>query len=87
MKPLSIAPPSPIPTGLARTTWEQRRRMTVKEIIHHMGASHVNHPDFKQKNAPSLIRMENLAGRQPIFTATDPGFCALIKQLIRWGAQ
>lgn len=89
MKPTRTLIEVPIshPRGLAATTWEQRRRLSAAELIQLMGPLHVNHPDFKQRAAPSLIKMENLAGRQPVFDDTEPGLWGCIKQLLRWFAQ
>lgn len=86
MKPLLVTPKQ-IPTGLERTTWEERRKMTVKELIVAMGSSHVNHKDFVQKEKPPLLRMENLAGKRVVFADTDPGFWQLVCQLFRWMAR
>lgn len=78
-------PPSP-PKGLAATTWEQRKEMTVKQLIEAMGSLHVHHKDF-QERPRSLLPMPNLAGRQPVFEYSDPGFWSIIKMFLQWAAR
>lgn len=72
--------------GLGSYTWEERRRMTAAELIKAMGSLHVSHPDYKARPR-TLLPMPNLAGHQPVFTVTDPGFFSLCKSFIRWAAQ
>ena len=85
-KPQLILTPTSLPTGLARTTWEERRRMTAAELIKLMGAAHVNHPEFTAKPR-SLIPLENLAGRRLVFERVDVGFWQSTKDFLRWAAR
>ena len=64
-------------------TQEDRRRMTVPELIKAMGELHVNHPAFKPKPR-SLLPMPNLAGVQPMISEHHMSFWRLIKQTIRF---
>lgn len=88
MKPTRslIEVPYAPPLGLAATTWEQRRRMTAAELIKLMGPLHVSHPEY-QPRSHSLLPMPNLAGRQPVFEASDETFWSLCKRALRWMAQ
>ena len=72
------------PTGLAATTWEQRKKMTATELIEAMGALHVSHPAYVARPR-TFLPMPNLAGQQPVFTCSDPTFWSLVKSFIHWG--
>jgi hypothetical protein len=71
------------PSRLDLTTWEQRRRMTAKELIVAMVSGHVNHPNF-QPRARSLLPLENLAGRQPWLMLYDDSIRAQFKRMLLW---
>lgn len=86
MKRALIEVPNAPRIGLAATTWEQRRRMTAAELIKAMGPLHVSHPAY-QPRPRTLLPMPNLAGVQPVFTVTEPGFLALCRAFLRWAAQ
>lgn len=78
--------PKSKPTGLASTTWEQRRKMDARKLIKLMGPLHIKHPQYKHRPG-SLVKLENLAGRQPVFEASDETFWSLCKRALRWMAQ
>ena len=71
-------------------TFEQRRRMTVPELIRAMGPLHVNHPGYKEKAPPVISvvhRHENLVGAHAQSTS-DPVYkkstWGSIKTLFGW---
>lgn len=73
-------------------TSEQRRRMTIPELIKAMGPLWVNHPEYKEKPAPVISvvhRHENLVGRHD--SSSDPAYkkstWGAIKTLFAWAMQ
>lgn len=70
-------------------TFDQRRRMTVPELIRAMGPLHVNHPGYKEKSPPIISvvhRHENLVGRHD--ASSSPAYkkstWGSIKTLFAW---
>ncbi len=67
----------------ASLTQEDRRRMTVPELIEAMGELHVNHPAFKAKPR-SLLPLPNLAlPRIEVEAGHNVTFTELVK--LTWG--
>ena len=102
IKPKLIVTEERRPVGLAATTWEQRQGyrdrngariegqpgvgMTAAELAKQMGASWVNHPDFKGRDY-TLNPEPNLAGVQPCVSCTEYGVFAQWRNLLRWVMQ
>lgn len=79
---LHVASKEP-PTGLASTTWEQRRHMSAQELIVLMGPLHVAHRDYKSRPY-TLLPMPNLAGVQPCISVYEYGMLAQFRRLLWW---
>ncbi len=69
--------------GLGATTWEQRRKLTARQLIGLMGPLHVRHPQYKAKPKAVSVHVENLAGRQPVFQCFDASLLGQIRALFR----
>lgn len=70
--------------GLGSTTQEQRKRMTVPELIALMGPLHVHHADYKPRAHTSLCKPENLAGKQSVISHTDASILGQFKAAFLW---
>ena len=100
-KPKLIVTEERRPVGLAATTWEQRQGyrdrngariegqpgvgMSAAELAKQMGASWINHPDFKGREY-TLNPEPNLAGVQPTVSEFRAGFWAEFKRAFRRSA-
>lgn len=81
---LHVARTEPSRCRLGDYTQEQRKRLTVAELIIVMGPAHVNHQDFKPKSR-SLLPMPNLTGvHGHVIEEYHVSLWALMKRALRW---
>ena len=73
-------------SGWDSLTQEQRRALTIPQLVNAMGSLHVHHPDYAKKAARGerLLPMQNLAGIQPVIERYDARLLGSWRRMLAW---